>query len=372
MKPNRAKPLVLHVDDSDVTRYAVGRILRAAGYAVREESTGAGGLEAARALRPDLVVLDVDLPDVSGIEVCRLLRRSPSLARTPVLHLSGARVGAADRAAGLDTGADAYLVQPVDPDELVAVVRALLRTRNAEEQQRRLERALRRSLRAREEALWAVWNELGEPLSTLEIALSGLRGAVAEGGVVARERTASAAAAAGRLRTSLMEMLELARLESRRAPPRLLDERIAQVLEAIVPGLERLAAEARAELAVVAADPELRVRCDPGGLAHALRALLAAALRDASGERVTLEVRAEGGRVRLSVSGGAARSWTARALAPFWESRAAGRRESSRAVALARAVVEAHGGELWLDAAEGGARSLELALPAGPGGAAPP
>lgn len=364
MKGTRAKPLVLHVDDSDVARYAVGRVLRSAGYQVREERTGAGGLEAARALRPDLVVLDVDLPDLSGIEVCRLLRRSPSTARTPVLHLSGARVAPGDRAAGLETGADAYLVQPVDPVELVAVVRALLRTRRAEEQQRRLERALRRSVRAREEALWAVWHELGEPLSTLDIALSGLRAALGDDGVVARERVATALAAAARLRGSVAEMLELARLDSRRAAPRAQPERVASVLAAVVPGLVRLAAEARAELHVPDPAPELAVVCDPAALGQALRALLSAALRGASGARITLRVLAEGGRVRFSVQGGAARTWNARALAPFWEARAAGRRDSSRALALARAVAEAHGGELWLGEDGEGARTVELALPA--------
>ncbi|MFZ5788626.1 MAG: response regulator [Acidobacteriota bacterium] len=131
-----ARGVVLNVDDDDAGRYATSRILRRAGFEVREARTGAEAVRLA-AEGPDLVLLDVNLPDRSGFEVCRQLKADPATARIPVLHLSATFVRGQDRVAGLEGGADAYLAQPVDPEELVATVRALLRLRRAEDEARR-------------------------------------------------------------------------------------------------------------------------------------------------------------------------------------------------------------------------------------------
>jgi PAS domain S-box-containing protein len=124
---------VLHVDDNEANRYVVARILKDAGFAVMEAATGTAGLEAIVQHPPDLVILDVKLPDLSGFEVCRTIKSNPKTARIPVLHISAAFTQGQDKAEGLDSGADAYLVQPVEPIELVATMRSLLRIRRAEE-----------------------------------------------------------------------------------------------------------------------------------------------------------------------------------------------------------------------------------------------
>ena len=100
---------------------------------VVEAATGAAGLKAATEHQPALVILDVKLPDISGFEVCRQIKANPETAFIPVLHLSASFVQSQDKAEGLDSGADAYLVQPVEPIELLATVRSLLRIRRAEE-----------------------------------------------------------------------------------------------------------------------------------------------------------------------------------------------------------------------------------------------
>ncbi|HVJ32607.1 MAG TPA: response regulator [Terriglobia bacterium] len=123
--------LVLNVDDTEALRYAKTRILLQAGYEVVEASSGMAALELAAQRRPSLVLLDVKLPDISGIEVCQRLKElNPSLV---VLQTSASFVTGADRVAGFDSGADGYLVQPLEPDELLASIRALLRMRAAEE-----------------------------------------------------------------------------------------------------------------------------------------------------------------------------------------------------------------------------------------------
>jgi PAS domain S-box-containing protein len=124
---------ILHVDDNETNRYVVTRMLQNAGYRVIEAVTGAEALQFAAEQRPDLVILDVKLPDIGGFEVCQRLKTDPATAFIPVLHLSATFVASKDKAQGLDSGADAYLAQPVEAIELIATIRALLRLRRAEE-----------------------------------------------------------------------------------------------------------------------------------------------------------------------------------------------------------------------------------------------
>lgn len=123
--------MILNVNDDEATRDGLSRSLRGAGYEVREASSGHEALALARDA-PRLIILGVKLPDVDGYEVCRRLKADPRTAAIPVLQTSATVVSPARPAAGLDNGADGYLVQPVEPTELVATVRALLRAQEAE------------------------------------------------------------------------------------------------------------------------------------------------------------------------------------------------------------------------------------------------
>ena len=137
LTPRDDAPTVLVVDDTEGNRYAVTRILRGAGMRVIEAANGRDALRLA-ADRPDLVVLDVHLPDMSGFEVSAQLRTDPATAHIPVMHVSASVTGTAERARGLDIGADAYLTHPVEPAMLIATARALLRARAAEQQARQV------------------------------------------------------------------------------------------------------------------------------------------------------------------------------------------------------------------------------------------
>lgn len=130
VEPGRG--VVLVVDDDEVKRYRVGHVLRRAGFEVVEAATAADAL-ARVAERPDLVILDVNLPDMSGYDVCRRLKSDPTTATIPVLHVSATFVQTEDRVFGLESGADGYLTDVVSPLELIATVNALLRARRAEE-----------------------------------------------------------------------------------------------------------------------------------------------------------------------------------------------------------------------------------------------
>ena len=129
---DKGKPLVLNVDDDAAGRYAITRILLQAGFEVVEAATGREALRLAQEC-PDLVVLDVNLPDIDGFEVCRRIKANPRTAAIPVVHLSATFVGSEDRIAGLEEGADGYLTQPVEPRELVATIKAFLRVKASEQ-----------------------------------------------------------------------------------------------------------------------------------------------------------------------------------------------------------------------------------------------
>lgn len=117
---------VLVVDDTESSRYVLSSWLRRAGYEVVEAATGE---EALRSLSPDLelAVLDVNLPDMSGFDVCQAIKSDARTAAVPVLQVSATAVEVADRVTGLEKGADAYLVEPLEPGEFLASVGALIR-----------------------------------------------------------------------------------------------------------------------------------------------------------------------------------------------------------------------------------------------------
>ena len=116
---------VLIVDDDEHIRASLRRTLAFEGYQVREAGDGTGALEVALDELPDLVILDVMLPGMDGMEVCRRLREVNDV---PILMLT-AREGTSSQVEGLDAGADDYLVKPFVRDELLARIRALLRRR---------------------------------------------------------------------------------------------------------------------------------------------------------------------------------------------------------------------------------------------------
>ena len=151
---------ILNVDDREVNRYIRSRILRGAGYETIEAATGREALQKAVFDRPDLVLLDVHLPDISGLEVCRLVKCDHRTAGVMVLQLSASAIELTDAVRGLDQGADDYLIEPVEPELLLAKVRSMLRLRAAEQ-------SLRQTNEDLKQFAFAVSHDLQEPLRML-------------------------------------------------------------------------------------------------------------------------------------------------------------------------------------------------------------
>jgi DNA-binding response OmpR family regulator len=142
------KPTILNVDDNDAGRYVKSRVLLRAGFEVHEAGNGEDALRMAAELKPQLVLLDVRLPDISGIEVCRRIKANPATGSILVIQTSATFLDSRDRVRGLEGGADSYLTEPIEGDELVANVRAMLRLRQVEQAVREREAWLATTLRS--------------------------------------------------------------------------------------------------------------------------------------------------------------------------------------------------------------------------------
>ncbi|GAB3097535.1 hybrid sensor histidine kinase/response regulator [Cupriavidus yeoncheonensis] len=134
--------LILNVEDGEGPRYVKSSILQRAGFSVIEASTGQAALSLARQHAPALVLLALQLPDISGFEVCRLLKADPHLAHTPILLTSSALASSSQRVQALECGADSFIAEPAEPEELVASIHSLLRLRTAEDAYHRTSQAL--------------------------------------------------------------------------------------------------------------------------------------------------------------------------------------------------------------------------------------
>lgn len=158
-------PRILFVEDDIGKRYVIARQLRAEGFDVVEATTGA---EALARLSPefDVAILDIKLPDMYGWDICKRIKENPQTASIMVLELSATLATAHDRARGLELGADAYLVHPVELIELAATLRALHRLRKAERERER----------HRELFLGTVGHDLRNPLQTIVTATQVLAG----------------------------------------------------------------------------------------------------------------------------------------------------------------------------------------------------
>ena len=153
------KARILLVDDDPNWVRAVSRTLSSAGYEVFEASTASDGLRLAKEHRPDLVLLDVALPDADGIELCNRIKADLEAMRAYVLLLSGAKTEADSQDEGLEMGADGYLVRPLSNRDLLAQVQAMLRIKRTEDALREREKTMRALLNSRDDAVFSLDTE---------------------------------------------------------------------------------------------------------------------------------------------------------------------------------------------------------------------
>jgi CheY-like chemotaxis protein len=163
--------VVLNVNDNDASRYVVSRMLERAGFSVLEAASGQQALDLARSTLPSVVVLDIKLPDIDGLQVCRRLKTDPQTQSIKVLHTSAVYVSPEYKVQSLECGADGYLGHPFEQEELVATLRSLLRLSEAERSLRAQAEELKAANRRTNEFLAMLAHELRNPLAAIVTSL---------------------------------------------------------------------------------------------------------------------------------------------------------------------------------------------------------
>jgi signal transduction histidine kinase len=293
MRSTFENALILSIDDNDASRYAIGRTLRQAGFRVIEADTGAGALRRAREDAPDLILLDVKLPDIDGFEVSRRLKDDPATASIPVLQITATYSSTEHWAQALNAGADGYLTHPAEPIVLIATIRALLRAREAE-------RALREANRLKDDFLATLSHELRTPLNAIVGWAHVLRTPNLDPAVTARavESIQRNAEAQTRLVADILDVSRIVtgklRIDSRRLE-------LARVVEAALETV-RPSALARQVTLETTMDPEAVVQGDPNRLQQIAWNLLTNAVKfTPAGGTVRVSVRQQPAGVQLVV-----------------------------------------------------------------------
>jgi signal transduction histidine kinase len=299
---------ILVVDDTDAGRYGKSRTLRQAGFEVLEAATGADGLHLVTTQAPDLVVLDIQLPDISGWDVCKRIK-SGGAGAPLVLQVSATYVQESDTVKALEGGADACLTEPIDPAVLLATVRALLRLRLAEEALRQAltrEQGLRQvaesANRAKDEFLATLSHELRSPLGTILTWVSllkegGLDGARADQGLAAIERSTQ-------LQVKLIaDLLDISSIILGKTKLDVGSVNLGTIAQAAVEGI-RAAAEAKHVTVSVHVDPALpRIAGDPMRLQQVVENLCSNALKfTPGGGTIAVQVRRAGNVAEIEVA----------------------------------------------------------------------
>ncbi|HSK03189.1 MAG TPA: ATP-binding protein [Kofleriaceae bacterium] len=278
------KPLILFVEDDVGKRYVIARQLRAAGFEVEEATTGEEGLAK---VRPEhlVAILDIKLPDMYGWDLCKRIKEDPRTAAVKILELSATLASAEDRARGLDLGADAYLVHPVELVELVAALRALIRLRQAED-----DRA-----RAQELFLGALGHDLRNPLNTFAAGLALLTASPTVG-----KRDADALERMHRSLDRMRRLIDQLLVFTQTLQDLPLSKRPPVDFGELVRSVARDAAHTTPRAIEIHADPGIVVAADAGKLMQLVDNLISNAIRHGDGP-VTVRVTREGECALLSV-----------------------------------------------------------------------
>ncbi len=369
-----SRTLIVNIDDSPQLRYAKTRILQRAGYEVIEAGTGAEALRVVREAMPQLVLCDVQLPDMSGIDVCRRLKNDPATGSIPVIQISATFVAESDEKEGLKGGADIYLTEPLEPKELETVVSVLLRLRRTEAAALETERAARaqaeEATRLKDEFLANLSHELRTPMNII----IGWAHLLRAGPLNEQQklRAAESIERAARSQAQLIEdLLDVSRIVTGKFRLKMRDVDVVVVLRQAVESLRLVAHGKQVALTAALPDSPSLVRGDADRLQQVFWNLLSNAVKfTSSGGCVDalLEQTDELVRIKITDTGiGIAREFLPYVFDRFRQADSTSTRQHTGmglGLAIVRHVVELHGGEVQANSAgENAGSTFSITLP---------
>jgi signal transduction histidine kinase len=362
-----SRPSVLNVDDNGGNRYVKSRTLRSAGFHVIEAATGKAAVDLTLERRPDVVLLDLKLPDISGFDVCRILKNDAQTSHIPIVHISSTFVGEETKAVSAQAGAEIYLAEPVAPHELTSAVRTVLRLHTAERTLARTEAELREALeqaraaqhaaeeagRVKDEFLAILSHELRTPMTAV---LGWLR--VMRTAMLSPEQHANALEIVERnaqLQVQLVnDLLDVSRIITGKLE---LEQQIVPLDHVLRNAVEsaRPAAAARALSLELAAPPGAwAVRGSAGRLAQVVGNVLANAVKfSRDGGRVEVRLARRGGRAVVTVRDegeGMSPELLPHVFDSFRQADGSARRRHGGlglGLAIVKSLVELHGGQVY-------------------------
>ena len=344
--------VILNVDDDAANLYAKSRILKRAGYQVIEAATGHHALQLVKEAQPQLVLLDVKLPDINGMDVCRKIKEDPHSSHVMVLQISASNITTPDRVLGLECGADTYLTEPVEGTELLATVQALLRLYRREEENRQLLAQLREADRQKDDFLATLAHELRNPLHPIRGAVDLL--------CLNRQLDPKLQLSCdvidqqlNHLTRLIDDLLDVARITRDKLDLRLEKLRLADIIRGAVES-SRSFLESHGHQPIVTLPPgSVQLEGDPVRLTQVLMNLLNnAAKYTPKGGKIWVSANVEGDRAVVSVKDegvGIAGDKLPRVFDKFYQiDRSLERSESGLGLGLtlARRLIELHGGNL--------------------------
>ena len=267
---------ILNVDDNDAKRYLKSKVLAQAGYAVAEATSMAAARDYLLREQVDLVLLDVKLPDGDGRDLCAWIKSATAATQTVVLLTSALFTDSRDRVAALDAGADGYLLEPVEPEELVANIRALLRLRQAEDERQAAMLALREADRRKDEFLAMLAHELRNPLAPVLAAVEILK----SDDPAIRERARTMVGRQVRHLARLVDdLLEVSRITQSKVVLKPVVVTVREVVDAALETVKPLVDAARVDLGIEPIAPDLHIEADPVRLTQVVGNLLNNAIK---------------------------------------------------------------------------------------------
>ena len=369
--------LILNCDDTVETRYAKTRVLRRAGYEVIECATGAEALRRTRELMPDLVLLDVQLTDMSGLEVCRRIKEDLVTGIIPIIQISATFVTKEHADEALKHGADIYLTEPLEPKELETVVSVLLRLARTEAGLREAlarERAARaqaeEATQLKDEFLANLSHELRTPMNII-IGWSHLlrTGPLDES---QRQRATEAIERAARSQAQLIEdLLDVSRIVTGKFRLVMQEIDVGRILQIAIDSLRLVAQAKQLTINLTHSSETARISGDPDRLQQVFWNLLSNAVKfTPNGGRVDVHLQptAENFTITVIDTGvGIDPAFLPFVFERFRQADSTSTRSHSGmglGLAIVRHVVELHGGSVCAESAgEGRGARFTVTLP---------